>query len=97
MPNPIFERRLTLAPSTFNREARTVEAVLSAGAEVQRRDASGNYTERLDPAGMTAGDRIPLLEVTTARRSAPFSAGRTTSNRKAARFAPRCTLPTIAR
>lgn len=58
----IFQRRLTLAPSTLNREARTVEAVLSAGAEVQRRDGNGNYTERLDPAGMTVGERIPLLD-----------------------------------
>jgi len=41
-------RSAPFAPSTWNAEARTVEAVISTGADVQRIDARGPYIERLD-------------------------------------------------
>ncbi len=65
MTELILRRRLQIVPSTFNREARTVEAVLSSGAGVQRRDARGVFTERL---AVTAGavtlhtPRLPVLD-----------------------------------
>lgn len=65
MADLILRRRLSLAPSSFNREAGTVEAVLSSGAGVQRRDARGAFTERL---ATTAGAvtlhtaRLPILD-----------------------------------
>jgi hypothetical protein len=64
MPD-LITRRAPLAHSTFNREARTVEAILSAGSDVERRDARGSYIERLSLAGVTVRDganRVPLLD-----------------------------------
>lgn len=57
-------RRANIRPSTWNEEARTIEAVISTGAPVTRRDARGPFVERLDldaidPA-MLAG--IPVLD-----------------------------------
>jgi hypothetical protein len=61
----LITRRAPLAHSTFNRETRTVEAILSAGSDVERRDARGSYIERLSLAGVTVrdgADRVPLLD-----------------------------------
>lgn len=65
MPTEMTRRAATLAPGTFNRVERTVEAVLSAGSPVQRRDARGEYTERLATTAdaVTLGaNRIPILD-----------------------------------
>ena len=50
-------RRASFAPSSFDPESRTIEAVISTGADVQRRDSRGPFIERLDtsavdPAGL---------------------------------------------
>ncbi len=47
-----FVRRADLRPTSFNEEAMTIEAVISTGAPVQRRDSKGLYSEvlSLDPA-----------------------------------------------
>lgn len=57
-------RRAPLSPSSFNAEARTIEAVISTGADVQRRDARGPFVERLDISGINAADLagIPVLD-----------------------------------
>lgn len=57
-------RAATFAPSTWNAEAGTIEAVISTFADVVRRDAKGAYLERLDPAGLdlSALDGAPLLD-----------------------------------
>jgi HK97 family phage prohead protease/HK97 family phage major capsid protein len=41
-------RRATFAPESYNSETRTIEAVISTGADVERRDARGAFIERLD-------------------------------------------------
>lgn len=51
-PVDLARRELTLGPSTFNAQSRTVEAILSTGADVVRRDFNGEFVERLsiDPS-----------------------------------------------
>jgi phage head maturation protease len=64
MPD-LITRRAPLQRGTFNREARTVDAILSAGSDVQRRDARGPYLERLNLSSVTVrdgADRVPLLD-----------------------------------
>ncbi len=65
---PTLDALLTRAadtrPATWNADARTIEAVISTGAAVQRRDARGPYSERLDvqaidPAGLVG---VPVLD-----------------------------------
>lgn len=46
----LLTRRATLAPTTADAEARTVEVVWSTGAPVRRRDMAGQYIERLSLA-----------------------------------------------
>jgi len=46
----LLTRRATLAPTTADPEARTVEVVWSTGAPVRRRDIAGQYIERLSLA-----------------------------------------------
>ncbi len=46
----LLTRRATLAPTTADAEARTVEVVWSTGAPVRRRDMDGQYIERLSLA-----------------------------------------------
>lgn len=57
-------RAATFAPSTWNAEAGTIEAVISTFADVVRRDAKGAYLERLDPTGLDLSglDGAPLLD-----------------------------------
>lgn len=45
-------RRAPFAPASFNPDTRTIEAVISTGADVQRVDARGPYIERLDTAAI---------------------------------------------
>lgn len=64
--SPLLTRRAFGKPSTFDREAGTVEAVLSTGADVPRTgsrpDGSfGPWIERLDLGGVTARDGTPVL------------------------------------
>ena len=56
-------RRAPFAPSTWNNDARTVEAVISTGADVLRRDAKGPFIERLDLSGIDPGtlSGLPVL------------------------------------
>lgn len=46
----LLTRRADLAPSSANRDARTVEVIWSTGAPVRRRDMAGEYVERLSLA-----------------------------------------------
>lgn len=57
-----FSRAGDLA--SFDAENLTVEAVISTFSDVQRRDARGNYIERLDPAGLDTSqlEGAPLLD-----------------------------------
>ena len=57
-------RAAVFAPSTWNAESQTIEAVISIFADVVRRDGRGAYLERLDPAGLdlSALDGSPLLD-----------------------------------
>jgi len=47
MGNELITRRAPLAASSWNPEERTLEAVFSTGAPVERADAKGAYVERL--------------------------------------------------
>ena len=54
-------RAASLTPTSFNRQTRTVEAVLSAGSPVNR----AGFVEILDTAEgawSAAGERVPLLD-----------------------------------
>ncbi len=53
-------RAATIAPATLNREAGTVDVVLSTGAPVRR----AGYVERLaiDPAAVAIAPRLPVLD-----------------------------------
>ncbi|HLJ13439.1 MAG TPA: HK97 family phage prohead protease [Bryobacteraceae bacterium] len=57
-------RSATFEPSTFNAERGTVDAVISAGADVTRRDYQGLYKERLNmnPSAWTARGTVPVLK-----------------------------------
>ncbi len=48
--NSFLTRRADLAPSSADRDARTVEVIWSTGAPVRRRDMAGPYIERLSLA-----------------------------------------------
>ncbi len=48
--NSFLTRRADLAPSSADRDARTVEVIWSTGAPVRRRDMAGPYVERLSLA-----------------------------------------------
>lgn len=50
-----------LQPATWDDESQTVDAVLSTGAGVKRRDARGEYVEFLDIDSSTVADLPPLL------------------------------------
>lgn len=57
-------RSAPISPTSWNREARTFEAVITTGADVVRRDSSGPWIERLDtsainPASLTG---LPVLD-----------------------------------
>lgn len=56
--------RAAFAPSTFDSEALTVEAVASTFAPVRRQDRRGVYLEALDPSGLDLSALIgaPLLD-----------------------------------
>lgn len=45
-------RRAHFAPASYNAEARTIEAVISTGAPVERRDSRGPFIERLDTSAI---------------------------------------------
>lgn len=53
-------RAVPFAPSTWNAEARTVEATISTGADVRRMDARGPFIERLDLSGVDPAALIGL-------------------------------------
>ena len=60
----VLERRSTgvAAATSWNRETRSFEAVLSTGAAVERHDARGVFDEVLDLAAGSLPDRVPLLD-----------------------------------
>jgi HK97 family phage prohead protease len=64
--DPLLTRRATLAPTTLNREARTVDAtIVSADNAVPRHDARGQFTERLSTeagAFSLQRERLPVLD-----------------------------------
>lgn len=45
-------RRAPIAPGSYDEAAQTVEALISSGADVRRRDQRGVYIERLDLSGV---------------------------------------------
>jgi hypothetical protein len=49
--NPLERRDAAPRPGSFNRAALTVEAVIATNADVRRRDARGEFIERLDVNG----------------------------------------------
>lgn len=59
----MITRSATLTASTLDREARTVEAVIATNTPVRRRDIRGEYYEVIDVAGMSAADRVPVLDI----------------------------------
>lgn len=58
----LITRTASLTASTFNREARTVEAIIATNNPVRRRDMRGDYMEVIDTAGMVLADRVPVLD-----------------------------------
>ncbi|QZN98629.1 hypothetical protein [Chenggangzhangella methanolivorans] len=50
---PLIVRRGSFGPSTFDADAMTVEATITAFADVQRRDARGAFVERYPRPGWT--------------------------------------------
>lgn len=55
-----FTRRMPVAvgPSSYDEASRTVEAIISTGMAVNRRDKFGDYVERLDLAAINPDDLI---------------------------------------
>jgi HK97 family phage prohead protease len=53
-------RRAPITPASYNADAQTVEAVISTGAPVRRRDARGVYVERLDLSSVAPESLIGL-------------------------------------
>lgn len=65
MTETIHVRTAAFEPSSFNAETGTIDAIISAGADVPRRDLSGPYLERLTmtPAAWTAArPTVPVLK-----------------------------------
>lgn len=60
----LVRRSAAFTPTTWNAETRTVDAVISTGADVERRDARGAYIERLDITGVDPASLvgIPVLD-----------------------------------
>lgn len=77
-------RRAPFAPSTWNAEARTVEAVISTGADVQRRDTRGPYIERLDLSGIDPASLVGLPVQIEHNTSTKFTVGVIASARREA-------------
>lgn len=53
-----------IVPASYSEEAGTVEALISTGAPVRRRDARGTFVERLDLSGVISDELvgIPVLD-----------------------------------
>lgn len=68
-------RRAPFAPATWNAEARTVEAVISTGADVQRRDSRGPFTERLDLSQIDSASLVGLPVLTDHRQGVVSTVG----------------------
>ena len=68
-------RRADFAPSTWNAETREIEAVVSTGADVIRRDAKGPYIERLDLSGVDPLSLIGLPVLADHRQSVGATVG----------------------
>ena len=66
MPPELHTRRAAFVPATADDDARTVDVVWSTGAPVNRRDAAGEYVERLslDPRHVNVAGLVgaPLLD-----------------------------------
>ena len=60
----LHKRKASFAPASFDAEARTVEAVVSTGANVWRMDARGKYIEALDTAAINLDELagLPVLD-----------------------------------
>lgn len=61
MPD-LLTRRAPFAPTTYDPTSRTLEAILSAGAGVERRDSKGPYLEICPIENARWGDSISLLD-----------------------------------
>ncbi len=66
MPLDLITRDLDVKPATLDRAARTVEAIISTGAPVQRFDMDGPFEERLDvttaAVDLSRSGGIPVLD-----------------------------------
>ena len=59
----LIRSRATFRPNTYNPETFTVEAIISTGADVARRDLRGEYVERLPiNAFRAASQSVPVLK-----------------------------------
>jgi hypothetical protein len=64
-----FTRAASLAPSSWNADARTIEVSFTTFADVQRLDARGPYIERLDPNGMNLSGLVGASVLNAHRQS----------------------------
>lgn len=64
LTNEMLLLRASTAPASYNSEARTVEAIISTGAPVNRRDARGAFIERLDLSSVDVDSLagLPVLD-----------------------------------
>lgn len=65
MTDSLLSRAATYEPDSYKADTGTVEAIISTGADVTRRDFQGEYKERLNmnPAGWTtARGTVPVLK-----------------------------------
>lgn len=81
-----FTRRAPVAVSnsTWDEESRTFDAVISTGADVQRRDAHGVYVERLDLDAIDPDSLIDLPVMTDHARAALSTVGKVIAARREA-------------
>jgi phage major head subunit gpT-like protein/phage head maturation protease len=64
-----FQTRAAFAPQSLNRDARTVDVILSSGAAVQRHDFEGPYFERLEISPKAIDlSRLPVSLLDTHRQ-----------------------------
>jgi hypothetical protein len=64
-----FQTRAAFAPKSLNRDARTVDVILSSGAPVQRQGFEGPYSERLEISAKAINlSRLPVSLLDTHRQ-----------------------------
>jgi len=59
---PVITRKAPLAANSYRADTRTVEAIISTGAPVDRFDMRGPYIEKLSTGGQAWPDRVPVID-----------------------------------